>query len=87
MGEVTVERRVGISPENINPDTPYIGLKRTCPSIVSRLGTGTRVMAWPAVTFKFKQGDILFGKLRPYFHKVVICDTLMEREIDRYCWS
>ena len=29
-------------------------------------------MSWKAIKFEFKHGEILFGKLRPYFHKVGI---------------
>jgi len=61
--------RRGVRPKDLPPDTPYIGLdhmprKRIALEAwghASDVGSGK---------FVFQRGDILFGKLRPYFHKV-----------------
>ena len=61
-------------------DAPYVGLEHIGKGTFSLLGTGSakNVESTKAV---FRAGDILFGKLRPYFRKVVrptfsgICST------------
>ena len=59
---------------------PYIGLEHIGQNTLSLLGTGTARDVESTKT-AFRAGDILFGKLRPYFHKVVrprfhgICST------------
>ena len=71
IGDVAIQRREGVKPENLEPDTPYIALEhmpRKCIAL-SEWGDPEGVVSGK---FKFKAGDILFGKLRPYFHKVGI---------------
>ena len=61
-------------------DLPYIGLEHIGQGTLSLLGTGTAKDVDSTKT-AFRAGDILFGKLRPYFRKVVrpdfdgICST------------
>ena len=61
-------------------DLPYIGLEHIGQGTLSLLGTGTARDVDSTKT-AFRAGDILFGKLRPYFRKVVrpdfdgICST------------
>lgn len=61
-------------------DLPYIGLEHVGQGALSLLGTGTARDVESTKT-AFRAGDILFGKLRPYFRKVVrpdfdgICST------------
>lgn len=69
LGEVAENLRSGIQPDQIALNTPYIGLEhmpRRCVALSdwgSADGLGSN-------KFEFKCGQILFGKLRPYFHKV-----------------
>lgn len=59
---------------------PYIGLEHIGERSLSLLGTGVAEDA-TSLKSRFKRGDILFGKLRPYFRKVIrapfdgICST------------
>ena len=61
-------------------DMPYIGLEHIGQGTLSLLGNGTASDVESTKTM-FRAGDILFGKLRPYFRKVVrpdfdgICST------------
>ena len=61
-------------------DIPYIGLEHIGQGTLSLLGNGTAADVESTKT-AFRAGDILFGKLRPYFRKVVrpdfdgICST------------
>jgi type I restriction enzyme S subunit len=69
LGEVASERRDGIAPEDILPGTAYIALEhmpRRCIAL-SEWSVADDVASGKLI---FKAGDILFGKLRPYFHKV-----------------
>ena len=60
-----------VKPDELSPDTPYIGLEhmpRRSISLDSWEGAGKVTSGKLA----FRRGDFLFGKLRPYFHKVGI---------------
>ena len=69
LGHVAEQRREGVSPGHIDPDTPYIALEHM-PKHCIALGDWTLADGLASGKFRFEQGDILFGKLRPYFHKV-----------------
>ena len=61
--------RRGIHPTDVAENTPYIGLEhmpRRSIALSQWEGAG-KVTSNKSV---FKKGDLLFGKLRPYFHKV-----------------
>ena len=68
-----------VSPSDLD-NTPYIGLEHIGGHALSLLGHGVASDVTSTKT-RFKQGDILFGKLRCYFRKVVrapfdgICST------------
>jgi type I restriction enzyme, S subunit len=69
LGEVTENPRRGIQPAEIKSSTPYIGLEhmpRRCIAL-SEWGHADEL---ESNKFEFERGEILFGKLRPYFHKV-----------------
>ena len=71
LGEVAKEVRVSVKPQSIKPGTPYIALEhmpRRCLAL-SDWGVADGVAS---NKFRFERGNILFGKLRPYFHKVGI---------------
>ncbi|MGC8864003.1 MAG: restriction endonuclease subunit S, partial [Armatimonadota bacterium] len=53
------------------PDLPYIGLEHIGEGQLALTGHGTADQV-TSIKSRFRKGDILFGKLRPYFHKVVI---------------
>lgn len=78
--------REGVHPSEVEPETPYVGLEhipRRCIAL-SEWGEAADVSS---NKFKFAEKDLLFGKIRPYFHKVVfapvsgICssDTIVMR--------
>ena len=67
--DVADSPRRGISPADVAEDTPYIGLEhmpRRSIALTEWEGAG-KVTSNKSV---FKRGEFLFGKLRPYFHKV-----------------
>ena len=78
LGEVAALRKKTVRPKNFNGEK-YIGLE---------LGQGDFLLNGIGIAsdvtsnkFKFKSGDILYGKIRPYFKKVYkpqfsgICST------------
>ena len=69
LGDVAVQRRLAVSPEAMAPETPYIGLDHMPQRSIALSEWGT-AEGLASNKSSFAQGDILFGKLRPYFHKV-----------------
>ena len=55
--------------------SPYIGLEHISQGQLSLLGFGKSDDVISAKS-RFRKGDILFGKLRPYFRKVIIAPFL-----------
>ena len=69
LGDVAEHRRRSIRVEQIEPGTPYIALSHMPKQSIALpdWDTGGEIQS---NKFEFKRGEILFGKLRPYFHKV-----------------
>jgi type I restriction enzyme S subunit len=71
--------RQGVNPEDVG-DMPYIGLEHIEEGTLRLIGIGN-AQSVTSTKFKFSKGDILFGKLRPYFRKVIrpdfdgVCST------------
>jgi len=71
LGDIADNPRTGVQPTEISPDVPYIGLEhmpRRSISLYEWEGAGKVTSTKSAM----QTGDFLFGKLRPYFHKVGI---------------
>jgi len=69
LGEVASQERRGVHPNAIDPSTPYIALEHM-PKRCITLSEWDAADRLESNKFEFKKGEILFGKLRPYFHKV-----------------
>ena len=69
LGEVASQRRSTVKPQEIDPDSPYIALEHM-PKRCIALSQWSTANGLASSKFMFKRQDILFGKLRPYFHKV-----------------
>ncbi len=63
-----------ISPEKVEPETPYIGLEHM-PRRSITLGEWGQAAEVQSTKHQYQEGDILFGKIRPYFHKVGLALT------------
>jgi type I restriction enzyme S subunit len=61
--------RRSAQPKEIEPPTPYIGLEHM-PRRCIALSEWGHAQELESNKFFFKKGEILFGKLRPYFYKV-----------------
>jgi len=71
LGDLCKEIRETVKPEALEPDTPYIGLEHMPRRSIS-LGEWGTAEQITSSKHRFHEGDILFGKIRPYFHKVGI---------------
>jgi len=69
LGDVAEHPRRGLQPDEIDPSTPYIALEHMPKRSIALADWGA-ADGLESNKFEFKRGEILFGKLRPYFHKV-----------------
>lgn len=61
----------GVSPASFDAATPYVGLEHISRKSIALSDWSRADMATSQKT-AFRSGDILFGKIRPYFHKVAL---------------
>lgn len=69
MGDVGKQRREAVSGDDLIRDDAYIGLEHM-PRRSIMLNEWESAAKVTSNKSRFRKGDILFGKLRPYFHKV-----------------
>ena len=69
LGEVVDHPRRSVGPDQLDPETPLLSLQHMPKKSIALTGWST-ASGVGSTKLKFKQGEILFGKLRPYFHKV-----------------
>ncbi len=89
LGDVCEEIRESVSPDTLEPDTPYIGLEHMPRRSISLSEWGFAEDVTSS-KHRFREGEILFGKIRPYFHKAGIAfvdgvassDAIVIRPID-----
>lgn len=88
LGHLCTEVRESINPADLELDTPYIGLEHIPRRSIS-LSEWETVEKVTSSKHRFREGEILFGKIRPYFHKVGVAfldgvassDTIVIRPI------
>lgn len=86
LGSLVDLVRGAVDPAQVDPSTPYVGLEHI-PRQSIALNAWGEAADVGSNKFRFEELDILFGKIRPYFHKVVfapmkgICssDTIVMR--------
>lgn len=71
LADIAESRNNGVLPSNVAPDTPYIGLEHLPRRSIALSGWDGAGKVTSNKS-RFFKGEILFGKLRPYFHKVGI---------------
>ena len=74
LGDLCEEVRETVNPNALEPDTPYIGLEHIPRRSIS-LSEWSAAETVTSSKHKYLGGDILFGKIRPYFHKVGVAFT------------
>ena len=93
LQDIATLRGCVVSPKEVDSETPYVGLQHIPRRslALTEWANADEVTSGKAV---FERGDVLFGKLRPYFHKVAIApvagiastDALVVRPVDDV-WS
>jgi type I restriction enzyme S subunit len=71
LGEIAQEMRRTVNPSQIDPSTPYVGLEHIPRRSIALMDWG-EAKDVQSTKHIFKPGNILFGKIRPYFHKVSV---------------
>ena len=71
LGDIAKAVGETVDPKSLRPDTPYFGLEHL-PRRSITLDDWGQAASVNSNKAKFKAGQVLFGKLRPYFHKVGI---------------
>ena len=69
VGNICKLRKVVITPDKIDSNTPYIGLEHMPRNDIC-LSTWGKSEEINSNKFIYLKKDVLFGKIRPYFHKV-----------------
>lgn len=69
LGDLCDEIRDQVSPDELSADTPYIGLEHMPRRSITlaEWGYADEVLS---TKHRYRAGEIIFGKIRPYFHKV-----------------
>ena len=71
VGDLAVNERRSVNPQEVDSETPYVGLEHIPRKSItlSEWGLASEI---ESTKHRFFEGEILFGKIRPYFHKVVV---------------
>ena len=69
LGDLVHDVRDAVDPDAVAPDTPYVGLEHIPRRSIALAEWGFAAEVG-STKLRFRRGDILFGKIRPYFHKV-----------------
>lgn len=75
LGDLAQDVRDSVQPDQVPEDTPYVGLEHIPRRSTTLVEWGKAADA-TSMKLRFRRGDVLFGKIRPYFHKVAVapCD-------------
>jgi type I restriction enzyme S subunit len=71
LRELADETRDPADPRSIDPETVYVGLEHIPRRSTTFVDWGKAGQVG-SLKLKFQTGDILFGKIRPYFHKCAV---------------
>lgn len=69
LGDIAEEVRRNVEPNMVHSDTPYFGLEHIPRKSIALSDWGFAKDV-QSTKHQFFKGEILFGKIRPYFHKV-----------------
>ncbi|MCH8294562.1 restriction endonuclease subunit S [Candidatus Poribacteria bacterium] len=94
LGDIAESVRRNVKPSDVDQETPYLGLEHL-PRKSIALSNWDIVDSINSSKLAFKKGEILFGKIRPYFHKVVVApldgicssDTIVIRSKEPECFA
>ena len=69
LAEICKDVRETVDPKKLSPDTVYIGLEHIPRRSITLIDWASPT-GIDSTKLMFLKGDILFGKIRPYFHKI-----------------
>tara|TARA_R110000868_G_scaffold92734_2_gene257221 strand:+ start:14019 stop:15206 length:1188 start_codon:yes stop_codon:yes gene_type:complete len=69
LDALATDKRDSVIPSELAPDTLYVGLEHLSRRSFTLVDHGA-VEAVSSTKLTFKRGDVLFGKIRPNFHKI-----------------
>ncbi|MBL6986395.1 MAG: restriction endonuclease subunit S, partial [Methylobacter sp.] len=77
ISQICIDIKDVVKPEDTEGNTPYIGLEHI-PRRSITLNAWETAEKVTSNKYRFKSGDIIFGKIRPYFHKIgfALCDGI-----------
>jgi type I restriction enzyme S subunit len=85
FGDLVEFLRDSVKKGQVEENTPYMGLEHFPRKSLS-LSEWDCVNEIGSSKLRFKKGDILFGKIRPYFHKVGVAQTDGLCSSDTFVW-
>ena len=85
FGDLVDFRRDSVKKGLVEKNTPYMGLEHF-PRKSIALSEWELVEEIGSSKLEFKKGDVLFGKIRPYFHKVGVAQTEGLCSSDTFVW-
>ncbi len=71
FGTIAVEVKEGVEPSALLEDERYVGLEHIPRESFTLTDSGS-IADVKSRKWRFEAGDVLFGRLRPYFHKVAL---------------
>lgn len=71
LSDWVTDLRDAVDPNSLDPATAYVGLEHLPRRSTTLCDWGTAGDVG-STKLRYQQGDILFGKIRPYFHKVAV---------------
>ncbi|WP_158437709.1 restriction endonuclease subunit S [Naasia lichenicola] len=71
VGDVVTDVRQSVLPGSVDEGTPYLGLEHL-PRRQLTIEEAGDPRSVSSTKLRFEKGDVLFGKIRPYFHKVAL---------------
>lgn len=74
LSEICQQERNQVDPASVASDTPYLSMEHMTSKSIC-LGAWGAAEKVSSSKIRFQRGDILFGRIRPYFHKVGIAQV------------
>jgi type I restriction enzyme S subunit len=69
LSDICEQIREQVIPSSVTPETPYLSMEHMTPKSIC-LGAWETAGKVSSSKILFRRGDVLFGRIRPYFHKV-----------------
>jgi type I restriction enzyme S subunit len=73
LGDIATPSPERVSPADVSPPTPYVGLEHIEAHTMQLLGRGS-ILGVRSSSVRFSAGDVLYARMRPYLNKVWVAD-------------